>query len=252
MSDRIYYVICGDGCKFESMTKEQILTAIQQAVSTGEIKDVNAGIITTIREKNKNAGLSFWYGTTAEYNAIPKKDDNCYYIITDSTEKDDIYAAIESCKKETEAVSEKYTEVSEKYTEVSENVNAISDRHKAEDEKKNKTLWSGSVGFSSWISGGERVNNIKDYSLVIVKITINEIKYAVLCTVNEITPDTLFITGVSVLASGIESNEYIWQANIYIKLFDGCFTAQQSYRVTLNETATTLAPISVNEIIGVM
>ena len=252
MSDRTYYVFCADGCKFESMTKEQILTAIQQAVSTGEIKDVDAGIITTIREKNKNAGLSFWYGTTAEYNAITNKDDNCYYIITDSTEKDDICAALELYKKETEAVSEKYTEVCENYTEVCENVNDISDRHKAEDEKKNKTLWSGSVDFSSWISVGERVNNIKDYSLVIVRITIAELKYAVLCSVNETAPDNLLITGVSVVASGDEYNNYSKQANIYIRLFDGCFSGQQSYLITHSTSGTTITPTAINEIIGVM
>lgn len=94
--DRIYYVICGDGCKFEGMTKEQIFTAIAQAVNDGEISDIDSGFITTIKEKNKNAGLSFWVGTQAEYNALPSIVENCFYIISDDTTEDDINENIQS------------------------------------------------------------------------------------------------------------------------------------------------------------
>lgn len=96
--NRTYYVICADGCKFESMTKEQILSAIEQAVSKGEIKDVDTGFVTKIREKNKNAGLSFWVGTSAEYNALATINNDCFYILTDDTIGDDLKAAIETLK----------------------------------------------------------------------------------------------------------------------------------------------------------
>lgn len=255
MSDRTYYVICADGCKFESMTKEQILTAIQQAVSTGEINDVDAGFVTKIREKNKNAGLSFWVGTSAEYHAIISKDENCFYILTDDTIGADIVKQIEEFEKEIAELSKSYTQFKSEMEFITTSHGAmlagLTNEITAANAKKNKILWSGTADFSSWMSG-ERVNNIKDYSLVIVKITITEIKYAVLCTVNETAPDNLLITGVSVVASGNESDNYSKQANIYIRLFDGCFSAQQSYIVTHNPTKTIITPTSINEIIGIM
>lgn len=84
--NRKYYVICADNCKFESMTKEQILSAIEQAITTGEIKDVDTGFVTKIKEQNTGAALTFWVGTKAEYNALETKARNCFYIITDDTD----------------------------------------------------------------------------------------------------------------------------------------------------------------------
>lgn len=95
MSERKYYVICGNNCKFESMTKEQIITAIQEAVSTGEIKDIDAGFITKVKEQNAGNNLLFWVGTTAEYNALEEKDPNCFYIKTDDTTDADIKATLD-------------------------------------------------------------------------------------------------------------------------------------------------------------
>lgn len=88
--ERNYYVLCSNNCKFEGMTKEQILAAIEQAVSTGEIKDVDAGFVTKIKEQNAATGLSFWVGTQAEYNALTEKVANCFYLVTDDTTFDDI------------------------------------------------------------------------------------------------------------------------------------------------------------------
>lgn len=83
MSERNYYVLCDDNCRFESMTKEQILAAITQAVEGHEIGDVDTGFVTTLKEQNKNTGLKFWVGTQAQYNALETKEPNCFYIITD-------------------------------------------------------------------------------------------------------------------------------------------------------------------------
>lgn len=107
--DRIYYVLCGDNCKFEGMTKEQILTAITQAVENGKIHDVDTGFITKIVEQNKQTPLSFWVGTSAEYNAIKTKAENCFYIISDDVFKDDLLNQIaalkERCEKAEAAVA---------------------------------------------------------------------------------------------------------------------------------------------------
>lgn len=85
MSNRNYYVICDDNCKFESMTKEQILSAITQAVEGHTVGDVDTGFVTTLKEQNANTGLRFWVGTTAQYNALASRERNVLYILTDET-----------------------------------------------------------------------------------------------------------------------------------------------------------------------
>ena len=86
MPDRKYYVISDDNCKFESMTKEEIIAAIV----SGEIPEIDTGFITTIKETNHETGLHFWFGTQVEYNALQSFDPDTYYIIKDSTRMDDL------------------------------------------------------------------------------------------------------------------------------------------------------------------
>lgn len=75
MSERRYFVLCADNCRFEAMSKEQILSAIMQAVNEGTVGDIDAGVVSAIVEQNKNGNLSFWVGTEAEYNALGVKSD---------------------------------------------------------------------------------------------------------------------------------------------------------------------------------
>ena len=104
MAERKYYALCANNCKYETLTKEQILTAIQQAAETGEIKDVDTGFVTTIKEKNHGVGLTFWIGTTAEYNAIETKAENCFYICTDDVTGDELKKDIEELKASVEGL----------------------------------------------------------------------------------------------------------------------------------------------------
>lgn len=114
MSDsRKYYVYCEDKCMFEGMTKEQIYAAIEQAISTGEISDVDTGFVTKIKEQNKGIALSFWIGTQAEYNAITEKVNNCFYIITDDTTSTDINKDIEEIKDKLSQLDTVYAKTSE-------------------------------------------------------------------------------------------------------------------------------------------
>lgn len=94
MSERVYYVICADDCRFEGMSKEQIFAAIAEATGNTPT-DVDAAFITKIKETNKNNALSFWYGTEAEFNAlgvsatkmyIRVSADNKIYICPKSSE----------------------------------------------------------------------------------------------------------------------------------------------------------------------
>ena len=92
--ERTYYVICDDNCKFESMTKEEILTAITNAVQQGSFGDIDTGFVTKVKEQNRNVALKFWVGTQAEYNALSPKPNNTFCIITDDEVKKDIETAI--------------------------------------------------------------------------------------------------------------------------------------------------------------
>lgn len=97
MSDRNYYVICEDNCKFPSMTQEQILAAIAEATGNTVTK-VDDAFITKVKEMNANGNITFWIGTTAEYNAIVAAgavEKNRLYILTDETFGDDVTAKIE-------------------------------------------------------------------------------------------------------------------------------------------------------------
>ena len=77
---RQYYVFCEDNCKFEAMTKEQIITAIANATGVSpEAVDVDDAFISKIQEMNKNNNLKWWVGTEAEYNAIADLDDETLY-----------------------------------------------------------------------------------------------------------------------------------------------------------------------------
>ena len=83
MSERKYYCYCDSNCKFETMTKEQILAAIAQAAETGLVVDPDAGFIAKVKEQNAAGNVTFWVGTQAQYNALTSTEVNCLYIITD-------------------------------------------------------------------------------------------------------------------------------------------------------------------------
>lgn len=69
MADKIYYVFCSDDCKYEGMTREQIIAAIAEA--TGNVPtDIDSAFITKLKELNHNEALSFWMGTESEFNAL--------------------------------------------------------------------------------------------------------------------------------------------------------------------------------------
>ena len=147
MADRKWYVRCQTGCLAESMTKEQILAAIKQAVEGGSVKDVDTGFITKIVEQNKNTALSFWVGTSAEYNAIKTKEKNCFYIITDDVIKTDLLKEIENLKQSLAAAEAKLAQ-------------------------QNAVLWEGSL-LCNFEMGSDFISaeNINKYNLFAVEVT---------------------------------------------------------------------------------
>ena len=100
-----YYVIGYGNNLIESMTKEQILAAITQAVEEHTISDVDTGFVTTLKEQNANTGLKFWVGTTAQYNALQDKDPQCVYILTDDAELEDLEQEIARLSEQVELIA---------------------------------------------------------------------------------------------------------------------------------------------------
>lgn len=142
--ERVYYCLCGDNCKFETMTKEQIITAIAEA--TGKTPtNIDSAFITKVKEQNKGTALYFWIGTTAEYNALETKDEFCYYIKTDDTTLDDMYNAIKDIRN---VVEELQGGVEEAKHDVAELQNDVAElQHNV--EKNNKSINANIQGLQS-------------------------------------------------------------------------------------------------------
>lgn len=101
------FVICDKNCKFEGMTKEQILTAIMQAASSGIITDVDAGFITTIKTIN-GLPLRFFVGEQSEYLALTaEQKKGLFAIITNDTAKAGFEEAIREISTELTELIEK-------------------------------------------------------------------------------------------------------------------------------------------------
>lgn len=167
---RTYYVISDDNCKFESMTKEQILSAITQAIETHAIADVDTGFVTTLQERNRSNGLKFWVGSTAQYNAITTKEENCFYILTDDTELEDLETSISNLQ---------------------DSLSTLGTRVSTEFDKKGFEIFTGEIrygtDYSVTVSTGDY--KISDFNVVSVN--------GVICSVtpDEQTPSTVYICG---------------------------------------------------------
>lgn len=108
MSTPTVYVICDQNCKFEGMTKEQILTAIAQAVASGEIKDVDTGFVTTIKTIT-GTPLKFFVGEQATYDALSEEEKrNLFAIITNDTTKEGILTALDNLRTDLDQVVDNF------------------------------------------------------------------------------------------------------------------------------------------------
>lgn len=106
MSERNYFVLRDDNCRFPSMTKEQILAAITQAVESGEIKDVDTGFVQTVKTINGKS-LKFFVGTQSEYEALTGEDKkDLFAIITNDMIKEGLLQAIDDIKNGNTPVAE--------------------------------------------------------------------------------------------------------------------------------------------------
>ena len=107
MSERNYYCISEDNCKFPSMTSEQILAAIAEATGNTP-RSVDNAFVTKLKEMNSGGNLTVWIGTSAEYAAIVAADalvPNRLYITTDDTFESGVNEAIEELRSQIAALS---------------------------------------------------------------------------------------------------------------------------------------------------
>lgn len=140
MTTPTVYVICDTNCKYEGMTKEQIYTAIAQAVESGEIGDINTGFITTIKTIT-GTPLKFFVGTQAEYNELTEDEkQNLFAIISDDTTGEGILTAIETLQTDLADLANRVTEdekaiekaIEENATAIKENADNLADHAKHE------------------------------------------------------------------------------------------------------------------------
>lgn len=90
---------------FEGMTKEQVITAIENMESTGSPGDIDAGFISKILDLNKKGKLRFWVGTQAEFRALESTEENVLYLLSDDPTIDDLGAKIDEVEENVDALS---------------------------------------------------------------------------------------------------------------------------------------------------
>lgn len=174
MSERRYFVMCESNCKFESMTKEQILTAIEQAVSTGEITDVDSGFVTKLKEQNRNVGLKFWVGTEAEYNALSTPPADTFCIITDDDLREELRAMVNGVGEQILVIDGQIAalnaDVAINKQNISMALSSITTVSSRVPAKLNNQLYSGS--FLTNDNANVSVNGINSYSLVSLQLSV--------------------------------------------------------------------------------
>ena len=122
MSDETVFALDEGENKRESMTKEQILAAIANAITTGQVTGDYTAFIEMIKEQNKGAGVKIWLGTQAELLALPEIDENTIYYVTDMSTMADLDAALTTLKQQLSSGDFKVG-AADKATNVTTNIN---------------------------------------------------------------------------------------------------------------------------------
>lgn len=103
---------------FQTMTKEQILSAINQKISSGSIVNIDDAFITKIKEMNAGALVQLWIGTQAEFQALSEKQEDVLYILSDDPTVDDIEDSISSLEQSVSDVAQNNTYLNERYNQI--------------------------------------------------------------------------------------------------------------------------------------
>ena len=259
--ERTYHVIADDKTKAESMTKEQILAAIAQAIGTGTISDIDTGFVTRIKELNRNIGLKFWIGTTAEYNAIATKEQNCFYILTDDTELDDIETAVSGFQSEIDNLAQSVSDLNDTVAGQGNEITALqtasgtyADNFRVINAKKDFPILNQSVSYDDELyiplsmPYDEELPTITiaDFRVVKVRVAGDEI----LCNVYKSSDSVCYIRGMS---GGNASTSTLAIIVINLKCstdVDLCFLTQ-NHSIVYNPANNIKAGIEITKIVGV-
>lgn len=172
MSKPKVYALCGDNCRHETLTKEDIITAIANAVQSGDIGDINAGFITTIKEQNAGEGLRFWVGTMAAYNALTEIADDMLYIITDDTTNDDIDNAIEEIQDALDNITNGVSKVPKaKQADYAEYASSDTSKGTIEERLTNLGFRQGSASVSLGSAAANKITRQGNYCILNLTLT---------------------------------------------------------------------------------
>lgn len=260
---RTYYVISDDNCKFESMTREQILAAITQAIEQGEISDIDTGFVTKLKEMNRNNALKFWIGTTAEYNAIQTKETNCFYILSDDTELEDIETEINNFRSELDGLSENVESLTEAVDENTSDIRTLQGESETygrnfaiSNAKKDYPILNQSVSYSDdlyiplsfpHLVTEEYNGKLTDYRIVKVVVAGNEI----LCNVYKESDNVAYIRGANG-GNASQSTLVFEVVNLKCDISDDDINyLVQNHTVLYNTASGTIAQLTITKIIGV-
>lgn len=106
------YAICDANCRWETLSREQILTAIAQAANEGIIRDVDTGFVQTIKTINGH-GLKFFVGEQSEYDTLTKADkEDLFAIITNDSTKEGLFNAIRLLEADVDGLNSKFEQQS--------------------------------------------------------------------------------------------------------------------------------------------
>lgn len=100
MAEDTVYALDSGGNRIATFSAEQILEAINAAITTGEIPSELTAFIDAIKEQNKGKSLKFWLGTQAEFLALENTEEDIIYFINDSTNLKDLSDALDQLKEQ--------------------------------------------------------------------------------------------------------------------------------------------------------
>ncbi len=271
--ERTYNVISGDKCLFESMTKEQILTAITEAVETHQITDVDTGFVQTIKEQNHGTGLKFWIGSTAEYNALQSIEQDVFYILTDDTELEDMEADIASFRETLAGINDIISNLSDTVATHTSEIEGLTDSVTdmqtrngfvfLEDENGIPYNTNFMIPIELDYIHGDTPTYIDDFTIVMVTVSSGQ---KILCTVKR-GDQYITILGVSHSGTLLYDNQaagcgFVRDINIllYADLETRALTSNRStssqilktYQNSAYNTDITFTGVQITKIVGVM
>lgn len=206
MSEMSYYVLDENDCKHISLTKEQIYAAITEAIETGTITDVDTGFVTKIKEMNADKLLSFWIGSSAQYNTLTAKDPNTLYILTDESTLGDAMEKVDTLESNVAALNETVNNSMSKRTVIYDNAEGI---QLVEGERKDIVTYydmienlEGKIAEVEWIEkynmtslGAVSIQNgIVKFRLIRTENYYTTSNISFLCYTNDETPGFLTVT----------------------------------------------------------